>query len=118
MDEVGQLPDQVPTVDGREALAQRAVQPPSTSSVTPLTRLAAGEARNTTAPATSTGSPMRWRAAIRSRTSASKAGSARASDVPSVRDERRRHGVDVDPVAPPFDRETFRQCATAAFEAQ
>ncbi len=33
MDEVGQLADQVPTVDGREAVAQRAVQPPSMRSV-------------------------------------------------------------------------------------
>jgi hypothetical protein len=47
-------------------------------------REAAGEARKTTAPATSTGSPMRWRAAMRSRTSARNAGSESASSVPGV----------------------------------
>src|SRR5579863_5554274 len=42
--------------------------------VWPVIREAAGEARKTTAPATSRGSPIRWRAAIRSITSARKAG--------------------------------------------
>lgn len=43
----------------RPGAAQRAVQPPSINSVAPVIRLAAGDARNTTAPATSIGSPIR-----------------------------------------------------------
>src|SRR5262252_9492405 len=45
---------------------------------------AAGDAKNTTAPATSLGSPTRCRPAIRSMTSARNAGSARAASVPGV----------------------------------
>src|SRR3954462_12696885 len=40
-------------------LAQRAVNPPSISNVAPLMSAAAGDARNTTAPHTSAGSPTR-----------------------------------------------------------
>src|SRR5215212_699604 len=64
-------------------LHQRAVQPPSMSSVSPVIREAAGEARNTTALATSIGSPMRPNA-ILDKTSARNASSARASAVPGV----------------------------------
>src|SRR5262249_11173809 len=45
---------------------QRIVQPPSTGSVCPVISDAAGEQRKTTAPATSSGSPIRCSAAIRS----------------------------------------------------
>src|ERR1700726_940227 len=61
-----------------------AVQPPSMSMVWPVMRDAAGDARNTTAPATSIGSPMRCKPAMRSITSARNAGSDRASSVPGV----------------------------------
>src|ERR1035438_2609217 len=54
------------------------------SMVWPVISDAAGEARNTTAPATSIGSPMRCSAAMRSTTSARKAGSVSASWVPGV----------------------------------
>jgi hypothetical protein len=54
------------------------------SIVWPVIIDAAGEARKTTAPATSIGSPTRWRPAIRSRTSARNAGSSRADVVPGV----------------------------------
>src|ERR1700733_11343828 len=63
---------------------QRAVQPPSITNVCPVMSEAAGEARKTTAPATSIGSPMRCKAAMRSITSWRKAGSARAPSVPGV----------------------------------
>src|SRR5439155_20459211 len=66
-------------------VGQRAVHPPSMSTVSPVMSDAAGEARNTTTPATSTGSPTRCRAAIRSTTSAWNAGSASAGSVPGVR---------------------------------
>ena len=54
-----------------------AVHPPSMRIVSPVTRDAALEARNTTAPATSIGSPMRCNAAMRSITSARNSGFAR-----------------------------------------
>src|SRR5690242_2462359 len=60
-----------------ERTAYRAVQPPSIISVSPVISDAAGEARKTTAPATSIGSPMRCSPAIRSTTSARLAGSER-----------------------------------------
>lgn len=63
---------------------QRAVQPPSTKRVWPVIIEAASEARKTTASATSRGWPMRWSAAMRSITSALKAGRASISAVPSV----------------------------------
>ena len=50
--------------------AYRAVHPPSIKIVSPVINDAAGEARNTTAPATSIGSPIRCSAAIRSNVSA------------------------------------------------
>ena len=50
--------------------AYRAVHPPSIKIVSPVINDAAGEARNTTAPATSIGSPIRCSAAIRSTVSA------------------------------------------------
>src|SRR5271157_278647 len=56
-------------VSTKQFLFQRAVQPPSINSVCPVIKDAAEEHRNTTAPATSTGSPTRCRAAIRSTTS-------------------------------------------------
>src|SRR5271165_7551365 len=59
-----------------DAEHQRAVQPPSITSVWPVMREAAGEARKTTAPATSIGSPMRCKAAMRSITSWRNTGSA------------------------------------------
>src|SRR5207249_2565617 len=52
--------------------------------VSPVISEAAGEARNTTAPATSIGSPMRCSAAILSRTSARFCGTERYSSVPGV----------------------------------
>src|SRR6266478_3955633 len=52
--------------------------------IRPVIRDAAGEARNTTAPATSIGSPMRCKPAICSITSARNFGSASASSVPGV----------------------------------
>src|SRR5215472_3000905 len=67
------------------AFDYRAVQPPSIRMVSPVISDAAGEARKTTAPATSIGSPMRCRAAMRSTTSARKAASASASSVPGVK---------------------------------
>ncbi len=54
-----------------------AVHPPSTSSVWPVIIEAAGEARNTTAPATSTGWPTRCSAAMRRSTSARNSGLAK-----------------------------------------
>src|SRR5688572_16133501 len=64
-------------VQAREwSVFQRAVQPPSMRIVSPVMSEAAGEARNTTTPATSIGSPIRCRAAIRAITSARCAGSA------------------------------------------
>src|SRR5882724_8403909 len=63
----------------------RAVQPPSIRIVWPVINAAELEARNTTAPATSIGSPMRCNAAIRSITSARTSGFARYSSVPGVR---------------------------------
>src|ERR1700739_3384970 len=53
--------------------------------VSPVIRDAALEARNTTAPATSIGSPMRCNAAMRSITSERNSGFARADSVPGVR---------------------------------
>src|SRR3984893_3154891 len=61
-----------------------AVQPPSMSRVCPVMSEAADEAKNTTAPATSMGSPMRCNAAMRSTTSARNAGFESASSVPGV----------------------------------
>src|SRR5258705_289238 len=70
-------------VQAREwSVFQRAVQPPSMRIVSPVMSEAAGEARNTTTPATSIGSPIRCRAAIRATTSARCAGSARYGSVP------------------------------------
>src|ERR1051326_3511651 len=63
----------------------RAVHPPSMRIVSPVIRDAALEARNTTAPATSIGSPMRCNAAMRSITSERNSGFARAPSVPGVR---------------------------------
>ena len=62
----------------------RAVHPPSITSVCPVINEAAGEARNTTAPDTSTGSPIRCSAAMRSTTSARNSGSSSAGAVPGV----------------------------------
>src|SRR5580704_5972705 len=67
-----------------DAYHQRAVQPPSITRVCPVMREAAGEARKTTAPATSIGSPMRCKAAMRSTTSWRNTGSASAGCVPGV----------------------------------
>src|SRR5689334_11000921 len=53
----------------RASLLYCAVQPPSIRMVSPVMREAAGEARNTTAPATSMGSPMRCSPAMRAITS-------------------------------------------------
>jgi hypothetical protein len=55
----------------------RAVQPPSIRIVSPVISDAAGDARNTTAPATSMGSPMRCSAAMRSTVSTRCLGSDR-----------------------------------------
>src|SRR6266566_6421324 len=63
----------------------RAVQPPSIRIVWPVISEAALEAKNTTAPATSIGSPIRCNPAIRSITSARNSGFARHSSVPGVR---------------------------------
>jgi len=52
--------------------------------VSPVISDAAGEARNTTAPATSSGVPIRCSAAMRSSTSARNSGSASAGSVPGV----------------------------------
>ena len=62
----------------------RAVHPPSMMMVCPVIIDAAGEARNTTAPDTSTGWPIRLSAAMRSITSAWNFGSDSAGAVPGV----------------------------------
>ena len=79
---------------------------------------AAGEARKTTAPATSIGSPIRCRPAIRSTTSARKAGSASAGSVPGGADERRRDRVDGDAVLAPLDREALRHVGDRRLDRQ
>ena len=90
---------------GRVGLTYRAVQPPSITSVSPVISEAAGEQRNTTAPATSSGSPTRCSAAMRSSTSA-RVGIGERRLRSRRADERRRDGVDVDPVHAPFDRDS------------
>src|ERR1700680_3680057 len=62
-----------------------AVHPPSMRIVSPVIRDAALEARNTTTPATSIGSPMRCSAAMRLMTSDRTSGLARQLSVPGVR---------------------------------
>ena len=79
------------------------VQPPSINSVCPVIRAAAGEARNTTAPATSMGSPIRCKAAIRSTTSARNAGSASAALGSGSADESGGYRIHQDIMLAPFD---------------
>src|SRR6202041_570674 len=98
--------------------AQRAVQPPSMRIVWPVIREAAGEARKTTAPETSTGSPMRWSAAIRSMVSARNAGSARASSVPGVAMKVGATAFTVMLNCPHSTARHFVRCETAALLAQ
>jgi hypothetical protein len=70
---------------GAAVLTYLAVHPPSMRIVSPVIRDAALEARNTTTPATSIGSPIRCSAAIRSITSERNSGLARQLSVPGVR---------------------------------
>ena len=69
------------------------------------------KARKTTAPATSMGSPMRWRAAMRSMVSVRWRRSERYSSVPGVRID----GVHADSMFAPFDSQAFRQMGDAGF---
>jgi len=97
---------------------QRAVQPPSTSTVSPVIRDAAGDARNTTTPATSIGLAHAVQAAIRSTTSAWNSGSASTSAVPGVRTKVGGDRVDRDPVPAHSTARHFVRCASAAFVMQ
>lgn len=95
-----------------------AVQPPSTSSVVPVMSEAAGEARKTTAPATSIGSPIRWTPAIRSMTSARNTGSAKAASVPGVRTKVGATALTLIPYVPHSTARHLVRCDTAALDAQ
>jgi hypothetical protein len=86
--------------------------------VSPVISEAAGDARNTTMPATSMGSPMRCRAAIRSITSVRNSGSDSAGSVPGVRMNVGGDRVHGDPVPAPFDGQAPGQCAMAALVMQ
>jgi len=66
----------------------------------------------------SIGSPIRWRAAIRSTTSASNAGSARSALVPSVRMNVGATALTVIPWPPHSTARHFVRCETAAFDRQ
>src|SRR6185503_3829103 len=132
MDEVRQLAEELPPEHSREAEVgrprrgdvdprgdgHRAVQPPSMRTVWPVISDAAGDARKTTAPATSIGSPIRCRPAIRSFVSASNAGSASAPCVPGVRMNVGATALTVIPCWPHSTARHFVRWATAALDMQ
>src|SRR2546429_230620 len=79
---------------------------------------AAGEAKNTTAPATSIGSPMRCSAAILSSTSARFCGTERYSSVPGVRMNVGATALTVIPCFPHSTARHFVRWAMAALVMQ
>src|SRR6202008_2302829 len=95
-----------------------AVHPPSINIVSPVIREAACEARNTTAPAPSMGSPKRCRAAMRSTTSARNSGLARAASVPGVRMNVGATALTVMLCLPHSTARHFVRCAMAALVMQ
>src|SRR5580700_3865493 len=98
--------------------AYRAVHPPSIKIVSPVINDAAEEARNTTAPATSIGSPIRCSAAIRSNVSARNAASESALSVPGVWINVGATAFTVIPYLPHSTAKHLVKCAIPAFVMQ